>query len=207
MPYPPEGMTEVDNVRVALNEIQAPGVNVEVHILKAVRVGCIGSKLGTVKVEMKDEKSRSSIMKNKRNLSRHPNNTFKSLIIKNLKSSTEILFDNFARDLLKIVPGGSNLFISSNGSIRERYSVSDNPIHTQSLIPISGSYGSASSLQNASPLVTNTQWASIPPVNHMLGAVVQPVSYPVSNLYLHPNINGSHHSQQTLNESVHMLTQ
>ena len=39
LPLPSEGNTELENVRMALNEINGPGVDVKRDIVKATRVG------------------------------------------------------------------------------------------------------------------------------------------------------------------------
>ena len=94
LPLPSEGNTELENVRMALNEINAPGVDVKRDIVKATRVGYkaesvpgVGnSSLGTVKVEVRTEESRALIMKTKFQLKNYPMPVMKSLVIQNLKS-------------------------------------------------------------------------------------------------------------------------
>ena len=125
LPMPPDGMSELQNVWLSLNEIHAPGLNTEHVLTEAVRVGNVGPKRGSVKVEIIDEMSRSCIMKNKKNSTQHPNILLKNLVIRNLKTVCQINFDNFARDLMKFIPGGENLFIAPNGNICQR-----NPIYS-----------------------------------------------------------------------------
>ena len=86
LPLPTSGQSELENVRAALNEVRAPGVEVTRDITKAVRVGAKDDYLGTVKVEMLNDASRASIMKNKKSLGNHQNPVMKNLIIKNLKT-------------------------------------------------------------------------------------------------------------------------
>ena len=68
LPLPPEGMSELSNVGDISNYIQAPGVNTECDVIKAIRFGNVGTNLGTVKVELRDENCRSAIMKNKKSV-------------------------------------------------------------------------------------------------------------------------------------------
>ena len=111
LPLPSEGTTELDNVRLAFKEIQAPGVDVKNDIVKAVRVGYKAESepgannqyLGTVKVEMRSEESRASVMKSKYQLKNHPQNVMKKLVIQNLKSREEMKAENFNYDILKMV--------------------------------------------------------------------------------------------------------
>ena len=120
LPLPSPGQSELDNVRAAFNEVRAPGVAVTRDITKAVRVGAKDDYLGTVKVEMLNDDSRASIMKNKKSLAYHQNPAMKSLIIKNLKSEDQMRMENFARDVLQILPGGSNFFVAGNGRLRQK---------------------------------------------------------------------------------------
>ena len=120
LPFPAEGGSELDNVREALNEIKAPGVNTGRDVVKAVRFGSSDTYLGTVKVEMIDDSTRASIMKSKKNLAFHYNPVMRDLVVKNLKSENQMCLKNFARDLLKMVPGGSDVFMAANGHLRQR---------------------------------------------------------------------------------------
>ena len=110
LPFPNPGQSELDNVRAALDEVKAPGVDVYRDITKAVRVGVKEEYLGTVKVEMVNDASRASIMKNKKVLAYHLNPTMKNLIIKNLKSEDQMRMDNFARDVLQMLPRGHSYY-------------------------------------------------------------------------------------------------
>ena len=120
LPFPAEGASELDNVREALNEIKAPGVNTGRDVVKAIRFGSSDTYLGTVKVEMIDDPTRASIMKSKKNLAFHHNPIMRDLVVKNLKSENQMSLENFARDLLKMVPGGSDVFMAANGHLRQR---------------------------------------------------------------------------------------
>jgi len=134
LPLSTSGQSELENVRAALYEIRAPGVEVARDITKAVRVGAKEDYLGTVKVEMLNDASRASIMKNKRSLGNHQNPVIKNLIIKNLKSEDQMRMENFARDVLQILPGGSNYFVAGNGHLRQKgpaQAQHSHPLHVQ----------------------------------------------------------------------------
>ena len=88
--------------------------------MKAIRFGAKENYLGTVKVELKNDESRASIMKNKKNLSHHRNSIMQNLIIKNLKTEDHMAMENFARDLLKMIPGGNDVFMAANGHLRQK---------------------------------------------------------------------------------------
>lgn len=120
LPLPTPGLSELDNVRAAFSEIKAPGIEVERDIVKAVRVGFKEDYLGTVKVEMLNDASRASIMKNKKSLGNHLNPTMKNLIVKNLKTDDQMRMENFARDVLQMVPGGHEYYVAGNGHLRQK---------------------------------------------------------------------------------------
>ena len=105
LPLPREGCSELDNVKEALAEMRAPGVYTYTDVIKAVRVGLKEDYLGTVKVEMKNEECRKSIMITKKNLAFHPNASTKNIKITNLKSENQLFSSNFAMDILKMIPG------------------------------------------------------------------------------------------------------
>ena len=128
LPLPGQGLTELDNVRMAFKEINAAGVEVRRDVIKAVRVGykaesepgSNNGNLGTVKVEMKNEESRAAVMKTKNNLRNHPQLVMRKLVIQNLKSREEMKNENFNYDILKMVSNGNDFYIGGNGHIRKR---------------------------------------------------------------------------------------
>ena len=120
LPLPNPGNSELDNVRAALSEVKAPGVEVYRDVTKAVRVGGRDEYLGTVKVEMLNDASRASIMKNKKSLANHLNPVMKNLIIKNLKSEDQMRMENFARGVLQMLPGGHSYYVAGNGHLRQK---------------------------------------------------------------------------------------
>ena len=136
LPLPGEGVTELDNVRMAFREINAAGIEVQRDIVKAVRVGyraesdpgVINSNLGTVKVEMRNEECRALVMKNKYQLKQHPQLVMKNLVIQNLKSREEMKTENFNYDILKMVTNGNEFYIGGNGHIRRRDHTNQNNI-------------------------------------------------------------------------------
>ena len=103
--------------RQILAEIRAPGIDVNRDVVKAVRK--IPAKppntgqpiLGTVLVEMKNEESRASIMKNKHSLQNHPDDSIKRVIIKNMKSREQMMIENLGNNLLKRIPGCQNIIV------------------------------------------------------------------------------------------------
>ena len=59
LPMPVEGMSELENVREALIEIRAPGVDVMRDVTKAARFGWKEDYLGTVKIELLNDDARA----------------------------------------------------------------------------------------------------------------------------------------------------
>ena len=113
-------------VRQVLAEIRAPGIDVNRDITKAVRK--LPAKpshdpslpaLGTVLVEMRDEDSRASIMKNKHVLQHHSDAIPRNIIIKNMKSKEQMFMENLGNSILKKIPGCENSFVTPNCQIRE----------------------------------------------------------------------------------------
>ena len=139
LPLPCEGVSELENVRMALREVNAPGVDVNKEVVKAIRVGfkaeseagANNANLGTVKVEMRTEESRASVMKNKYTLKNHPQMVMKRLVIQNLKSREEMKYENFNYDILKMVTNSEDYYIGGNGHIRKK----DQNTHSQRSFP------------------------------------------------------------------------
>ena len=121
LPLPGPGVTDLQLVMSAFDEIRAQGVEVERDIIKAVRKGVrpADNYPGTVMVEMRDDTSRASIMKTKKVLESHHNPGLRKLIIKNYKSEEEIKADRKFANLLKRIPGSENSYFAGNGQIRE----------------------------------------------------------------------------------------
>ena len=126
LPLPPHGYTDLDMVRQFLAQIPAPGIDVNRDIVKAVRK--VSAKpnpntsqpaLGTVLVEMRDEESRASIMKNKFHLQENSNPAFHNLMIRNMKSKEQMFMENLGNSILKKIPGCENSFVTSNGQVRD----------------------------------------------------------------------------------------
>ena len=59
LPGPNTEITELDYIKDVISEIRAPGVDVHRDIIKAVRIG----QTNAVKVEVRNENARASIMK------------------------------------------------------------------------------------------------------------------------------------------------
>ena len=120
MPLPPPGVTELQQVKNAFMEINAPNIDVENDVVHAVRLGATGDKLGSVMVEMSNSQSRASIMKNKKRLVNHHSSSVRKLVIKNMKSWNEMKIENALNGLLRKLPGFEKFYISSNGNLIEK---------------------------------------------------------------------------------------
>ena len=120
LPFPPPGVSELVNIRNVFSLIQAPGVDPSRDVLKATRVGQSDNYLGILKVEMRDDHCRASIMKAKKNLQFHQDEGIRGIVIQNLRSNIQMTVDNFTRDLFNILPGCNNLYMAPNGRIRRR---------------------------------------------------------------------------------------
>ena len=123
LPLPGPGVSDLQLVRAAFSEIRAQGVTDD-HIVKAVRKGVrpADNYPGTVLVEMKDDASRASIMKKKKDLETHHNPGLRKLFIKNYKSEEEMRSDRKFNNLLKMMPGNENSYFAGNGQIRDNNS-------------------------------------------------------------------------------------
>ena len=83
----------------------------------------MGSKegyVGTVRVEFGNDKARVSVMKNKKVLNNSDSPVLKSLVIKNWKSHDQLKLDNFAKDVIRMLPNGNALFLGGNGRIKQK---------------------------------------------------------------------------------------
>ena len=193
LPLPNEGMTELDNVRMAFREINAAGVEVKHHIMKAVRVGfkaesergANNGNLGTVKVEMRDEESRAAIMKTKHQLKNHPQLVMRNLVIQNLKSREEMKNENFNYGILKMVTNGNNFYIGGNGHIRRRDQT--NPSAAAVQPPFS-----------VPPPAYGQQAPRVPQGQNQAPYNQPQVSFPHQNPYQHVQPQHLHHNQPPL---------
>ena len=120
LPLPTHGVSELENVRTTLANINAPNVDLKKDITKAVRVGSKEGYVGTVRVEFGNDKARVSVMKNKKVLNNSDSPVLKSLVIKNWKSHDQLKLDNFAKDVIRMLPNGNALFLGGNGRIRQK---------------------------------------------------------------------------------------
>ena len=122
LPLPLPGGDDITCVRNALHEVRAPGVDVYRDVVKVVRK-LSGTNptnsLGTVLVELRNEESRASLMKNKKNLANHTSPTLQNLIIKNAKSMDRMFIENCTNSLLRLSHGDS-YFIAGNGQIKQK---------------------------------------------------------------------------------------
>lgn len=106
-----------------IEEIKAEGVNPEIDVVKAVRLGYKPAtatqpeRLGAIMVELRNEEVRAKIMKSKKALENVEGEVSK-IIIKNMKTQAEVKQDRVNRQMLRMLPGGQQFFISGNGSFR-----------------------------------------------------------------------------------------
>ena len=134
LPLPEPGLDELDNVRRTLSNVMAPGVDVMKDVCKAVRIGCKEGYSGIVKVQLRSDESRASIMKSKKILNQSESPILQKLVIQKLKSYEELRMDKFCKDILKMFPDGQSYFVGSNGQIRRRttlHQVAENLISSQ----------------------------------------------------------------------------
>ena len=126
LPLPPHGVSELQNAQHYLDQIKAPGVNVNQDCVKAIRKEAmkhnpnLGPNLGTVLIELRNDEVRGNIMKSKKNLMNHPALVMQNLIIKNALSPTEMKAQNTNLGMLKMITGNNDFFIAGNGMIRKK---------------------------------------------------------------------------------------
>ena len=108
-------------VKEVIRNINVEGVNHETDVIKVIRKGYKpkngneNEKLGTVLVELSSSEVRTKIMKNKKSLE---NTNLKYIKIRNMKSQPEVNQSYFNRQVLKMIPGGDQFYITGNGSLR-----------------------------------------------------------------------------------------
>ena len=120
LPIPAPGTEDIELVKALFREINAPNVDVEKDILKVLRRGATEQNQGSVMVEMSSDESRASVMKSKWRLETHPNPGLRKVIIRNMKERNELKVDIALNQMLKLIPGGQNLYIANNGHLREK---------------------------------------------------------------------------------------
>ena len=92
----PAGVSELNYARAVIKEVKAEGVNPDTDVVKAVRLGYRAAssnhtnsndeKLGRVEIQLSSCEVRTKIMKSKKILENHSNNTLKKLCIHNKKT-------------------------------------------------------------------------------------------------------------------------
>jgi len=185
LPLPQEGISELDNVKMAFREINAPGVDVNKDVVKAIRVGykaesepgARNAYLGTVKVEMRTEEGRAAVMKNKFTLKNHPKEVMKTLVVQNLKSREEMKYENFNYDILKMVTNSTDFYIGGNGHIRKK---EQNNYPLRPLAPRPPprmQYGQQPPRYQSQPAPTHNQFQVPPPVQKQYHAHPPPPAH------------------------------
>ena len=86
-------------------------------------------KLGKVEVELSSSEVRTKIMKTKKVLEHHSNDTLKNLRIHNKKTQEQINQEFTNRQLLRMIPGGHNWYIAGNGQLRQQQRPARNSLH------------------------------------------------------------------------------
>ena len=146
LPPPPQGTSELQQVRNVLAAVRAEGVDPQTDVVKAVREGFKAESrpgmsdgwLGTVLVELKSEEIKTKLMKTKKILESHPNQVLRNLIIKNAKTKPEMRMERMANSLLKLNPQGQNFYFAANGNLRPKnqpYSAASQPPQNNSWQP------------------------------------------------------------------------
>ena len=195
LPFPQNGQSELENVRAAIVEINGPDVDTVRDVIKAERVGSSENYFGTVKIEMRDDNSRASVMKTKKHLATHSNPIMRNLVVGNLKTNSQMALENFARDLLKLVPGGNELFVAANGHLRQRggpppQHASFQGHHTRQAHPRPPPAGlrpaSAPSGPTYAPAAPSGPHAHAPNGAHAHAQVRQPLAPPQPRAPVHP---------------------
>ena len=108
-------------VKSVIKEINAEGINAETDVIKVVRKGykpanaTQSERLGTVLVELKSTEVKAKLMKAKSKLA--TNERLKNVRISNMKTQSQVSQDFFNRQLLRMVPGGEDCYISGTGAI------------------------------------------------------------------------------------------
>ena len=126
LPLPPTGVSELEYTRAIIKEVNAPGVNYQTDVVKAVRLGYKAEssegagdgKLGKVEVEISNTEAKASIMKTKRVLDKHQNEILRKLRIFNKKTQEQQNQDYTNRQFLKMIPGGDAWYIAGNGQLK-----------------------------------------------------------------------------------------
>ena len=65
-------------------------------------------------------------MKNKHTLQHHPDNTIRSVVIKNMKSREQMLIENIGNNILKRIPGYESSYLGNIGQIRDGFNQKNN---------------------------------------------------------------------------------
>ena len=122
IPKPAIGMSDLELVKDVIRRVNAEGVNSEEDVVKVSRKGfkpangTQSERQGTYFVEMKSTEAKAKVMRAKKSLANLPN--MKDVRISNMKTQHEMNQDFFNRQLLRMVQGGNQWYISGNGTMR-----------------------------------------------------------------------------------------
>ena len=124
LPLNPNGEADMVSVIAVIQEINPEGVNAETDVVKVERKGYKPAvenkteKLGVVLVELRNTEVKAKIMKTKKVLANHHFANLRSLRINNMKTVDQINQERFNREVLRLVPGGDQFYLTGSGAIR-----------------------------------------------------------------------------------------
>ena len=98
----------------ALAELHIEDFVPDDDVLKVMRKGNKNGKLGSLFVKLSDESFEVKIMKKKKELINHGDETLRKLKIMNYKSPEQILLENALRKVLSVVPDGDRYELNGN---------------------------------------------------------------------------------------------
>ena len=131
--FPMYGVGDESAVKSVIKAINAEGVDAEQAVVKVIRKGykpanvTHSERLGTVLVELQSSEVKAKIMRAKKVLA--TNAQLKDVRVSQMKTQTQISQDFFNRQLLKMVPGGEECYISGTGAILPKSRPPGPPAH------------------------------------------------------------------------------
>ena len=126
LPPPPPGVSEIGQVRQVMVQIRAQGFDPQRDVIKVVRKGAATAtplapeRHGSIMVELINDEARAKIVKKKKCLEMHSHPLLRNLIITNMKTLLEMRTQHTLNEILKLAPGGSELYIAGNGTLRPK---------------------------------------------------------------------------------------
>ena len=124
LPINNEGGDDETSVKTLIKEINPEGVNVDTDVMKVMRKGYKPAienkteKLGVVMVELRNSEVKAKIMKTKKNLAHSAHEVLRNIRIGVMKTQDQVNQERFNRQLLRLVPGGDQFYLTGSGAIR-----------------------------------------------------------------------------------------